>query len=95
MTPTLAFLPSLTPVEESRLLLEPAYDALIALADARFPGQDDAKFRHASLDRILRRGIFQGYFSCKDNVQILEILTRKLDVVVLRMGLHAVIHLRV
>lgn len=93
--PTLLFLPGLTPVEESLELLVPAYDTLMLLAEVRFPTHADSQAKMAFLDRIMRHGILQGFFSCKDQVQIVLVLVSKMDEVIKAMGIHAVLHLRV
>src|ERR1700709_264859 len=61
--PTLLFLPSITPAEESLQLLPPAYRALEVLTDVRFQGQEKKEKgeKMSFFDRVLRKGILPGY----------------------------------
>lgn len=88
--PTLLFLPTLTPEKESLQLLEPAYESLLTLA-WKLSKEDKVKL----LDKVLREGVFAGYFHSKEHVLIVEILVRKAGQVVRGMGLEAVKHLKV
>ena len=88
--PTLLYLPSLTPEDESIQLLEPAYKALISLA-GKLKKDDKLK----SLDKVLRDGIFAGYFHSSEHVRIVEVLVREAGKVVAVIGLPAVKHLKV
>ncbi|KAK0666672.1 hypothetical protein QBC41DRAFT_325278 [Cercophora samala] len=90
--PTLSYLPSLTPEEESLQLLEPAYKALLVLAEKQ-PATGD-KNKHKLLDRLIREGIFTGYFHAKSHVKIAELLCREMGEIVEEMGVHAVKHLK-
>ncbi|KAK3904960.1 mitochondrial CCA tRNA nucleotidyltransferase [Staphylotrichum tortipilum] len=95
--PTLAFLPSLTPAEESALLLPAAYGALLALAEKQPTGKDDdadQRRRNALLDRVLREGVFTGYFHARDHVAVVQVLCEQAAAVVRAMGVHAVKHLK-
>ncbi|KAH8879445.1 poly A polymerase C-terminal region-like protein [Thozetella sp. PMI_491] len=91
--PTLLYLPSLTPVDESLQLLEPAYNALFALAE-HSPGPDNIKDRDRLLDKIIREGIFTAYLHAKDHVRIVELLFRQTVLVVGMMGINSVKHLK-
>ena len=88
--PTLLFLPTLTPEKESVQLLEPAYESLLTLA-WKLGKEDKLKL----LDKVMRDGIFAGYFHSKEQVRIVEILVQKAGKVVTAMGLVAVKHLKV
>jgi hypothetical protein len=96
--PTLAFLPSLTPEAESLQLLDPAYAALINLARKQpSVGKDGIPGgpKNALLDKVLREGVFMGYFHAKEHVKIVEVLCRQAVFVLNEMGVHAVKHLKV
>lgn len=98
--PTLHFLPSITPEEESIILLEAAYTALLSLAsktDTRagksepYGGSPKAKL----LDKMLRDGVFSAYFHVKDHVRIVEVLLMQTAKIVDEMRIHSVKHLKV
>lgn len=93
--PTLLYLPSLTPVEESLRLLSPAYDALYALADTRFSPDSASPEKLKLLDRIMRQGVLRGYFHTMENVRIVEVMIQQMGSVVKKMNFHAVKHLKV
>ena len=92
--PTLMFLPSLTPVEESLQLLPAAYNALGSLCDARFPAPGDLE-RLKFLDRIIRHGVLPGYLHSSQIPALVEVLINELSLTVSRMGIHFVKHLKV
>jgi hypothetical protein len=102
--PTLTFLPTITPVDESIQLLEPAYDALFVLADARWEFDrraESGRERESQqqlmkfYDRIMRKGILTGYLHAHEHLIIVELLTKEIGVLVTKMGVHAVKHLKV
>jgi tRNA nucleotidyltransferase (CCA-adding enzyme) len=93
--PTLLFLPSLTPVNESLLLLEEAYKALFILSDLRFGAKKDQSNRNKLLDRILRQGVFHGLDHCRENVRITELLLQEMGDVIDRAGIYSIKHLKV
>ncbi|KAJ9155112.1 hypothetical protein NKR23_g2546 [Pleurostoma richardsiae] len=88
--PTLLYLPSLTPESESVQLLEPAYAALLTLAGKL----QDGAAKNKLLDKVLRDGIFAGYFHAREHVRIVEVLLRQTSLFVETMGIHAVKHLK-
>lgn len=97
MMPTLNYLPTLTPEKESLALLEPAYEALIELScklDQARDGRDSAGKANKLRDRILRRGVFPGYWYARDNPKITILLMDEARTVVEKMGIHAVKHLK-
>ncbi|KAK4462778.1 hypothetical protein QBC42DRAFT_326296 [Cladorrhinum samala] len=89
--PTLSYLPSLTPVDESAKLLTPAYEALLALA-SKYTSSRKAKY--ALLDKILREGVLNGHFHAKDHLRIVQILNHQTVHILNEMGVHAVKHLK-
>ncbi|KAK4126047.1 hypothetical protein N657DRAFT_679059 [Parathielavia appendiculata] len=95
--PTLAFLPSLTPEDESLQLLGPAYGALLSLANKQPALSMDGISggpRNALLDKVLRDGVFMGYFHAKEHVEIVAVLCQQTVAVLTEMGVHAVKHLK-
>ena len=91
ISPSLYFLPRLTPEKESIEILEPAYQALLQLASV----QDDEKKRVRLLDMLLRDGVLTGYSHAGEHISLAEFLLRQSSCVVDRMGVHAVKHLKV
>jgi len=92
--PTLLYLPSLTPVDESVKLLKAAYEALFVMADVCYPQSEANTGRMKFMDRIMRRGVLQGYSHASEHFQIVEILAQEIDVLVSKMGVYAVKHLK-
>ncbi|KAF3767499.1 hypothetical protein M406DRAFT_252813, partial [Cryphonectria parasitica EP155] len=100
--PTLHFLPSITPEEDSVQLLGPAYRALLTLAQkanvdnkAQQGGSEGSRSPRARLlDRILRHGIFSAYFHAKEHVRIVSVLLSQTADIVREMGIQAVKHLK-
>lgn len=96
--PTLSYLPSLTPEDESVALLVPAYSALLGLAGKQpAVGKDGIAGapKNGFLDRMLREGVLGGYFHAKDHVRIVEVLCQQTVAILNDMGVHAVKHLKV
>lgn len=98
--PTLHFLPSITPEEESIQLLEPAYSALLTLArkaDTRAEADSESGRtpRAKGLDKLLREGTFSSYFHTKEHVRIVRVLFAQTAEIVRAMGIQAVKHLKV
>lgn len=97
--PTLHFLPSITPEEDSIILLEAAYTALLSLARRIEPRTGQAEAHRSSpkpklLDKMLRDGVFSAYFHVKDHVRIVEVLLTQATKIVDEMQIHAVKHLK-
>lgn len=93
--PTLLLLPSLTPVDESILVLGPAYEALFKLGKVRFPKKTDRAKMMSFLDKVLRHGLLQGLLHARGVVAIVELLLESLSLLLENMGTHAVKHLKV
>ena len=103
------FLPSITPVEESVQLLEPAYHALLVLGDTLYKKEHqelEEKEREGKVaemkskemkfwDRVLQKGVLMGYAHANEYPSIAEILLRNLGLVSGKMGIYAVKHLKV
>ncbi|KAI3554181.1 hypothetical protein CABS02_05597 [Colletotrichum abscissum] len=92
--PTLLSLPTLTPEKESLLLLDPAYSAIIRLAKIQFPGEGDRDKKKGLLTRLLREGVFMGYWQASDYVGIVELLARQTTSIVNELGFLATAHLK-
>ncbi|KAK1518246.1 hypothetical protein CPAR01_15895 [Colletotrichum paranaense] len=92
--PTLLSLPTLTPEKESLLLLGPAYSAIIRLAKIQFPGEGDRDKKKGLLTRLLREGVFMGYWQASDYVGIVELLARQTTSIVNELGFLATAHLK-
>jgi len=97
--PTFAFLPSLTPDDESLQLLPPAYEVLRKLARKRAEADTELgsgeKEKMALLDKVMREGVFMGYFHAKEHVRVVEVLCRETRIILGEMGVHGVKHLKV
>lgn len=90
--PTLSYLPSLTPEDESVQLFVPTFEALRRLA--RKQPTPAGQFKNKTLDRLLREGVFHGYYYAGEHVRIVEVLCRELIPTLNEMGIHAVKHLK-
>lgn len=95
LMPTLLFLPSLTPVTESLLLLRKGYAALFKLGDIRYAIEDDKSGRSKFYDRVLREGIFYGVHHCGDAKSILELLLDEMSEVINRLHIYSIKHTKV
>ncbi|KAK7447602.1 hypothetical protein Landi51_06958 [Colletotrichum acutatum] len=93
--PSLLSLPSLTPEKESLLLLDPAYNAIIQLAKTQFSGEEDRDKKNGVLTRLLREGVFTGYWQASDYVGIVQLLARQTTSIVNELGFLATAHLKV
>lgn len=99
--PTLHFLPTLTPEDESIELLSPAFDALLVLVGklkkAKVKsGTNTSRTPSAPLlDRILRDGVLSAYFHAKEHIRICQLLFAISSRLINEMGIHAVKHLKV
>ena len=91
----LLYLPSLTEEVDSLHILKAAYRALISLAVARFPGDEQQVFRMRTLDRILQLGVFKGYAHAGEHVRIAELLVDQITELTNKMGIESVKYLRV
>lgn len=98
--PTLSYLPSLTPEDESVALLDPALDALLVLAGKlaaepeRGSEAEGKREERRLLDKILRQGVLSGYFHCPENAGLVEVLVRKTGRVVEALGVASVKHVK-
>ena len=95
LTPCLAYLPALTPEEESLRLLNAVYPALMELTRARYPEGQALEPKFRCLDDILRVGILRGYSQAGEHVQVGEMLFNHLIPIVHEMGIRCVKHLKV
>ncbi|KAL0933036.1 poly polymerase protein [Colletotrichum truncatum] len=92
--PSLLSLPTLTAEDEAVQLLDPAYNALIRLANAQFPEAGARPQRNRLLIKILREGLLTGYWHASEYVRIVELLARQVASVVQHLGAFTVPHLR-
>lgn len=92
--PSLLFLPSLTPVKDSLVLLKEAYDALFVLGDLRFPHKDDRPKRNKFFDRVMREGILYGFANCQETASIMELLFGEMGKIINRLNIYSVKHLK-
>lgn len=98
--PTLHFLPSITPEEESTQLLGRAYTALLTLAGKLDVSPSAGKVASSTpraklLDKMLREGVFSAYFHAKEHIRIVEVLLVYTARILGVMGVQGVKHLKV
>ncbi|CAG9977838.1 unnamed protein product [Clonostachys byssicola] len=90
--PSLLYLPSLTPEEESVPLIDAAYQALLALAqretDPRSPS------RRKLLDKVFRDGVFTGYFHASEYMLVVETLMKNTTAILDCLEVYSVKHLQ-
>lgn len=91
--PSLMFLPSLTPEDESIRLLQPAYRALVSLAEKE-PDVNNLR-RRKLLDKVVRDGILAGYNYASQYISVVETLMRSLTMVLDCLDIYAIKHLNV
>ncbi|KAL7791264.1 hypothetical protein V8C43DRAFT_69451 [Trichoderma afarasin] len=91
--PTLLFLPSTTPENESIELLYPAYRVLLQVAQL----DPDAKSlrRRRFLDKLLRDGIFVGHYHASQHARIVEVLMNMTKDIISCLGIFTAKHLQV
>ncbi|CVK93113.1 uncharacterized protein FMAN_12519 [Fusarium mangiferae] len=89
--PLLLYLPSVTPEKESMTILIPAYDVLIKLAQST--GDTNSIERRRLFDKILRDGVFAGYFHASQHTRIVQILLQKVTAVINSLDIHTIKHL--
>lgn len=95
--PTLSYLPSLTPEDESVALLGPAFDALLVLAGKLASAAEQlesAREERRLLDKILRQGVLSGYAHCPEHARVVEVLVRNAGSVVGALGVASVKYLK-
>lgn len=95
LMPTLSFLPTLTPVAESQLLLQKAYAALLELGDIRYSADDNRPERNRFYDRLIREGVFYGVSHCRDETSILDLLLAEMGEIIDRLQIYSVKHIKV
>ncbi|PKK43108.1 hypothetical protein CI102_12856 [Trichoderma harzianum] len=91
--PTLLFLPSTTPENESIELLYPAYRVLLQVAQL----DPDVKSlrRRRFLDKLLRDGIFVGHYHASQHARIVEVLMNITKDIISCLGIFTAKHLQV
>jgi hypothetical protein len=98
LTISLSYLPTLTPVEESVIILPPAFAALLTLIDAAYPPAPTAKHRLSesrikSLDKLLRHTILAHYPHIQEYPPIAVIFLANIPPILERLGIDSVRHL--
>ncbi|KAI5784230.1 hypothetical protein FPQ18DRAFT_282257, partial [Pyronema domesticum] len=88
---TLSYLPPLTPVPESVMLLKAGYGCLIQLAKAR---EKELKKRALLLDAVVREGFLRGMRFADKFMDVVVVLVESLREVVTEMGVYFVKHLK-
>ena len=98
LMPCLAYLPTITPEEESVPLLNATYAALIQLATVRYPSTPSppniSRARTRYLDTIIRKGILFGYTHCSNYPRIVTTLLTHLAPLLNALGIESVKHLK-
>ncbi|KAF5529419.1 CCA tRNA nucleotidyltransferase mitochondrial [Fusarium mexicanum] len=89
--PLLLHLPSVTPEDESTTILIPAYDVLIKLAQST--GDTNSIERRRLFDKIIRDGVFAGYFHASQHTRIVQALLQKATAVINSLGIYTTKHL--
>lgn len=95
ITPTLLFLPTITPVDESVQLLNAAYEALLVLGSILYAGDGKGEKELRFWDDMMRKGVFAGYAHSSDYPAIVQVLLQEMGRVIEKMGVSAVKHLKV
>lgn len=98
--PTLHFLPSITPEDDSVQLLGQAYTALLSLAGKLSASPPAGKVASSTpraklLDKMLREGVLSAYFHAKEQIRIVGVLLVHAAKILNEMGIHSVKHLKV
>ena len=91
--PSVLYLPSSTPAEESVKIMSEAYGALSVLVDKQ-PDTTDST-RRALLERIFRDGIFPAYEHASDHPMVVGALMSTTAVLLDKLSIFAVKHLPV
>lgn len=91
--PSVLYLPSLTPEEESVKIMRPAYQALLVLAQKEPDASSPT--RRALLDRIIREGLVAAYEHASNYLVVVEALMSTTVTVLDTMGISSVKHLPV
>lgn len=91
--PSLLYLPSLTPEEESIKIMGPAYQALLVLA--RKESDASSLSRRALLDKVLRQGIFAAYEHASNYLAVVQTLMSITVHVLDTLGIYSIKHLSV
>ncbi|KAF2664864.1 poly A polymerase C-terminal region-like protein [Microthyrium microscopicum] len=92
-----SYLPTLTPEKESITILNAAFPALIALADAAYPispEQTHSPPKVKFLLKVLRQAFFAGYKHAGENIRVAETLLINLVPLLRALGIDSVIHLK-
>jgi len=92
------YLPSLTPEDDSIMILEAALPALLTLLNSTCPpvpkGQTYDPVRTKALDKFLRKGILLSYIHAGEHARIAETLLNQLPPILKSMGIDSVKHFK-
>lgn len=104
LMPCLSYVPTVTPEDESIRLLTAVYPTLVALAKVRHPDAPAAGSRMTAesarqsrikfLDRLVRKGVVQGYSLAEQYPRIVAVLLRQLIPLLDELGIEALKHLQ-
>lgn len=91
--PSVLYLPSLTPEEESVKIIRPAYEALVILA--RKEPDVSSPVRRALLDKVLRDGLLAAYGHASNYLLVVEVLMSTTTTVLDTLEIYSIKHLPV
>lgn len=91
----LSNLPSLTKEDDSIMLLDEAYPALMELTDVRFKDRKGRKTKVKSFDKIMHQGILRGFSMAGEHVRVAELLSVHAKRLVREMGIDSAPYLKV
>jgi tRNA nucleotidyltransferase (CCA-adding enzyme) len=94
LLPLLSYLPPLTLEQDSIPLLHEVYSSLFLLADTRCPGPMTLT-KADLIDKIMRRGILDGYSFAGEHPDIAVLLLRNMILLIEELGMFSVKHLKV
>jgi hypothetical protein len=94
---SVSYLPSLTPVNESVVLLDAAVPTLLRLTETAYPhaeGDAHDPTRQKTLDTFLRKAILAPYSHAGEHIRIAKVLISHLTPLLNALGIDAVKHLK-
>ena len=104
LMPCLSNVPTITPEDESIQLLSAVYPTLIALSKVRYPAalsptskmpaEEAVRSRVKFLDRLIRKGVVQGYSISDQYPRVVAVLLQQLVPLLNELGIESVKHLQ-